>query len=386
MSLSKHHSIVIGDFYLKKVIVSVINDLATDQRVHKACLSLEKSGFKVLLVGRVLKNSPQMPSLTYNYHRMRLIFTKGPLFYAEFNIRLFLFLLFRKADLLLSNDLDTLLANYLISKLKGVKVLFDSHEYFTETPELTNRKTVQKIWKTIEKWIVPKLSEMITVNESIAELFRNEYHIKVHVIRNIPMRYKPNSTFTKAEANLPADKKILILQGAGINVQRGAEELVEAMTYLSDCFLLVIGGGDVLEQLKKIVHRHHLENNIRFLPRMPYQQMMNYTRLADIGITLDKDTNLNYRFSLPNKLFDYIHANVPVLASPLPEIKNIIDTYQTGSFIVNHKPETIARSIRAMVDDKVMMEQWKSNCKLASETLCWEQEEKLLLSIYAGYC
>ena len=370
---------------MKRAIVSVINDLVTDQRVNKSCLVLQKAGYEVLLVGRKQRKSPPMDERPYGTKRMKLLFEKGPLFYAGYNIRLFFFLLFHRADLLLSNDLDTILPNYFISKLKGCKMVFDSHEYFTETPELVHRPRVQKVWKRIEGFVVPKSDEMITVCDSIADLFREKYDVKCHVIRNIPPRKALPPKGDKTVLGLPTDKHLLILQGSGINIQRGAEELVQAMQYLDDCFLMIIGGGDVLPVLKEMVGQLQITDRVRFFPRMTYQQMMTYTQLAELGFCLDKDTNLNYRFSLPNKLFDFIQAGVPIVASRLTEIEKIIRQYNLGLFIENHQPETIAATIREGLSDTARREQWKQNLSVAAQELCWENEELKLLEIYRHY-
>ena len=264
-------------------------------------------------------------------------------------------------------------------------MVFDSHEYFTETPELVHRPKVQRIWKRIEGFVVPKLDEMITVCDSIADLFREKYGIEVHVIRNIPPRKALPPKGEKTALGLPTDKHLLILQGSGINIQRGAEELVQAMALLDDCFLMIIGGGDVLPTLKQMVEELNITNRVRFFPRMPYQQMMTYTQLAELGFCLDKDTNLNYRFSLPNKLFDYIQAGVPIVASHLTEIENVIRQYDLGLFIENHELETIAATIRDALSDEARRIRWEQNLQVAARDLCWENEEQKLLEIYKHY-
>lgn len=370
---------------MKRVIVSVINDLVTDQRVNKSCLTLQKMGYKVLLVGRKQRKSPPMDPRPYDTKRMKLLFEKGPLFYAEYNIRLFFFLLFHKANLLLSNDLDTALPNYFISKMKGIRMIYDSHEYFTETPELVDRPRVQRVWKRIEGFVVPRLKEMITVCDSIADLFHEKYGVDCHVIRNIPARAALPPQGDKKALNLPDDKHLLVLQGSGINIQRGAEELVEAMRYLDDCFLMVIGGGDVLATLKQMTTDLHIDDRVRFLPRMPYAEMMAYTQLAELGFVLDKDTNLNYRFCLPNKLFDFIQAGVPVVASNLVEVGKIIKKYDIGLFIPDHDPKSIAATIRRGLDDQEARMRWKQGLAQAAEELCWENEQQTLIEIYKHY-
>ncbi|MCA1760901.1 MAG: hypothetical protein LC658_14130, partial [Bacteroidales bacterium] len=120
----------------KRIIVSVTSDLVSDNRVHKTCTTLGEMGFEVLLVGRKLAGSQPLSPRNYQTKRIKLFFNKGPLFYACFNFRLFCLLLFSKCDLLLSNDLDTLPANFLASKLKNKPLVYDSHEFFTEVPEL----------------------------------------------------------------------------------------------------------------------------------------------------------------------------------------------------------------------------------------------------------
>jgi len=370
---------------LKKAIVSVINDLATDRRVDKTCNTLVDLGFEVLLVGRLLPGSLPLSHRRYQMRRMKLLFKKGPFFYAEFNLRLFFFLMFKNAELLISNDLDTLLPNFLVSKLKSIPVVYDSHEYFTETPELVNRRFVQNIWKKIEQMVFPHLRDVITVNESIAGLFSVKYGKPVHVVRNIPPTPELDNLKTRVQLGLPEVKPIILLQGAGINIQRGAEELVKAMHYIEGIFLLIIGSGDVIDDLKKMRIDLNLEDKISFLPKMPFTELIYFTANANLGLTLDKDTNINYRYSLPNKIFDYINAGVPVLASPLTEIKKIIDQYQVGETIESHEPLLLAKKIEAMLANKEQLAVYRQNCRIAAQTLNWENEQKKLIEVLQKY-
>ncbi|HLN53116.1 MAG TPA: glycosyltransferase [Lentimicrobium sp.] len=368
---------------LKKVIVSVTNDLSTDQRVDRVCNTLTSMGFSVVLVGRSLPDSLPLHR-EYKTRRMKLMFRKGPLFYAEYNIRLLFFLVFHQADLLVSNDLDTLTANYVAHKLKSIPIVYDSHEYYTGTPELINRPRVQGIWKFIERSIFPKLSDIFTVNESIAALYNQEYHKHLHVLRNIPKKLTKRPTLNSGDLGFDSKKHLIILQGAGINIQRGAEEAILAMKFVENTILLIIGSGDVIDSLKEMVKTNNLTEKVEFFPKKPYSELINYTSAAEIGLTLDKDTNINYRFSLPNKLFDYIHAGTPVLASPLPEIRKIIDKYKVGITIESHNPEHIASKINYMLENDFKTK-LKENLEVAANELNWENEEKILKQVYLKY-
>jgi glycosyltransferase involved in cell wall biosynthesis len=365
---------------LKKIILSVSNDLHSDQRVHRVAQTLHDAGLSVHVVGRMRKNSPAMPERDYTFHRIKLIFDKGFWFYAELNFRLFFYLLFKRSDLLLANDLDTLLPNFLTAKIKRSQLFYDSHEYFTEVPELTSRPRVQRVWKRIEQFILPSLKHMYTVNNSIAKLYQDEYKIEVGVVRNVPFR-NAAAILNRADLGLPEDKKIVIVQGAGINIDRGTEEAMEAILYVDNAILLIAGSGDVIPFLKNRASSPEFEGKVIFLDRQPYDKLMAYTSCSDLGLSLDKDTNLNYKYSLPNKLFDYIQAGIPVLASDLIEVKNIVLKYDVGMIATSHDPKYLAKKIHDLLDEGTSI-RFRENSKLAARELCWENERKTLLSIF----
>jgi glycosyltransferase involved in cell wall biosynthesis len=366
----------------KRIIVSVTNDLYTDQRVHKVCQFLYENNYNVLLVGRKRRNSLELSPRDYKTKRMRLIFEKGALFYAFFNLRLFFFLLFRKSDVLLSNDLDTLLANYLVSKIKGKRLVYDTHELFTEVPELTSRPKVRAVWLRIERWIFPTLKTVYTVNKSIAEIYTKKYNVPVKVVRNISPKWIVPVVKTKLELQLPEDKHIIILQGAGINIDRGAEEAVEAMKNIQNAVLIFVGDGDVLPQLKSKVSNEGLGEKVKFFGKKPYQELMQYTFHADIGLTIDKDTNPNYKYSLPNKVFDYIHTNTAVVASNIVEVSSVVKQHDVGLILKEVSPEAISNVINTLIKDEGRLKQLKLNCSIAAEKENWENELEVLKKIY----
>ncbi len=367
---------------MKRAIVSVTNDLSTDNRVHRTCRVLGDLGYDVLLVGRALPGSLPLDR-PYRTRRMRLLFRKGPLFYAEYNLRLFLLLLTSaRPQLLVANDLDTLLPNHLAARIGRVPLVYDSHEFYTEVPELVERPRVRRIWLAIERWLFPRQRTVITVNDSIAKAYRTRYGNAVQVVRNIPMPRELGPTPSRAALDLPADRFILVLQGAGINVDRGAEEAVLAMRELPDGLLLVIGSGDAWPVLERLVKEHGLYDRVRLLGRMPYERMMDHTRNADLGLTLDKDTNLNYRFSLPNKLFDYLHAGIPVLATDLPEVAAIVRRYDAGVVLPAPTPTAIAEAVRALRNDPERLEALRRNATFAARSLDGATEEARLRVVF----
>lgn len=365
---------------LKRIGVSVTNDLAGDNRVHKVCLTLSDMGFEVLLIGRRLTSSQPLAPRSYPTRRMRLLFNKGPLFYAEFNLRLFLFLLFNRFGLFLSNDLDTLPANFLASRFKRKPLVYDSHEFFTEAPELMGRPLIRKIWKWMESKMVPRVDAAYTVCQSISEAYTKLYNIPFDIVRNLPLPAFPGSLeWGKAERN----RKTILYQGA-LNIRRGLESAIMAMHHVDEADLVIAGSGDLEAYLKKLVIRQKLKN-VRFTGKLPQEELIKLTCKADAGISLEEDFGLNYRYALPNKLFDYIQARIPVIISDLPEMRKVVTEYDIGLVAPDHEPESLAALFRKVLWDHALRQKWAVNLEKAARELTWESEDQKIRHIFGRF-
>ena len=158
------------------------------------------------------------------------------------------------------------------------------------------------------------------------------------------------------------------------------------MKWLDRAVLIIAGNGDVIQQLKENVISEKLEDRVIFMPRMPYNELLGLTQLCDLGLTLDKDTNINYRFSLPNKLFDYLRAGIPVLASDLTEVRKIVETYHTGWIVEKVDPQLMANQINEFIDNPDVYLKVKTNLTEASKQLSWEKECQVLDKWYGPRC
>jgi len=366
------------------VLVSVISDLVTDQRVHKVSQTLHEMGFEVVLVGTKKRNSLPLMKRAYTTRRITMLFQKGFLFYAEWNTRLLFYLLFKKSAILLVNDLDTLPPNYIISKLKRNVLVYDTHEYFTETAELYNRPAVKKIWQWIEKAFMPGVKYMYTVNNTIAGLYKEKYNKELTVVRNLPLQWssKENST-PPVDFNFPTGKKILLLQGSGLNENRGLEELILSTPLLPADFIIVIAGsGLLLEQLQQMVAENQWQEKVFFTGILPMEALHQLTVKAFCGFSLDKPLNINQQSSLPNKLFDYIAAGIPVIASNIKEVAALVKQYELGIVLDEVRPENIAAAVIKLAKDETQYDRYKQNAVTATHDLNWDREKKIIETLF----
>ncbi|MCB0762146.1 MAG: glycosyltransferase [Flavobacteriales bacterium] len=362
-----------------KVAVLVSNDLVHDQRVSKVCEALRADGHQITLIGR--KTSQSLPlDRPYRTRRMALGFSRGAGFYAMLQIRLFFYLLFRRFDVVHCNDLDTLLPAFLLRPFKRWTLVYDSHEYFTEAAGLTGRTFQKNVWLAVERWIFPRLKYVVTVNQSIADIYKERYKADVKVVRNIP-RFAPPPKVSRADLNLPENKHIILLQGAYIDHDRGCLEAVEAMQWVDHALFLIIGSGQEIPAAKELCQKLGLQDRIRFMDKMPFDTLRQYTAAADVGLSVDKPLHLNYKLSLPNKLFDYIHCHTPVVATPLPEIRRIVETYHVGMLTKGYTAQDLADAINKLLESR-NDSTWETHLAHAAQALTWEKEQQVFLEIY----
>lgn len=362
---------------MKRIYIAVLNDLVTDNRVHKVACTLLESNTRVTVVGIKRNWSSTLENRPYETKRLKLIFKRGPAFYLEFNLRLFFFLLLRKVDLMVANDLDTLLASYCASKIKFKRLVYDSHEFFTELPELVDRNFPKKVWTILERIILPKLQYCYTVSESIAKSYQKQYGTDMKVVRNVPYR---KDEISLDEIEKKSTKEILY-QGS-LNIGRGLEHLIDSMEYLQDVKLRIVGDGDITGQLKERIIQRGVTEKVELMGRIPFEQLPPITSKADLGIALEENIGLNYYYALPNKLFDYIQARIPVLVSPFPEMQKIVNQYQIGTVYDHKTPKALAEKIEEIFSLSNRYNKWKQNTSKAANELCWENEKVILQEVY----
>ena len=364
-------------------LICVINNIIYDQRVQRFTTLLQKLGYHTIIYGRRY-GLDTIPEKYNNKHFIfkKHLFNKKILFYAEYNIKLFLYLLSKKnIHLIVSNDLDTLLPCFLVSKIRGIKLIFDSHELFSESYEIQGKKFVKFFWRSLENLLLPKVEFGITVSDSIASEYFKRYKKKFNVLRNTPPALNPK-ILTPPPIPMDNHYNYLILQGTGINTDRGAEELVIALTLLPERFRLIIAGsGDIIETLQQIVKKNNLSKRVIFTGRLPYKQLMSITTRCFAGFSLDKPTCLNYRFSLPNKLFDYIQARIPVIVSQINETSKIVAENHIGLVVPEVTPQHIADAVLKL--ERLLNNnpsQIMNNLEKAATHYTRENEEKKILT------
>lgn len=359
----------------KKIVYALVtNDLNYDQRMQRICTSLQRNGYVVTLVGRVLPDSLPLSAQPFNQKRLRCFFNKGVVFYIEMNIRLILFLLSQKIDIIHAADLDTIGAARIVKLFKNTKIVFDAHEYFTEVPELEGKKVKKRIWTWLGKLCVPKSDAAVTVSAPLQPILKEKYGIEFQLLRNFPLKIQeaPEVAYIEKREN------IILYQGA-VNSGRGIKEMMQAMLLLEDWEFWVAGKGDLYEECKALKEELGLSKRVRFLGYIRPEELKEITVKARIGVNFLEGISKNYLYSSANKFFDYIQALLPGLTMSFPVYEGVVKEFQVGELVAEIVPHEIVAAVKKI--DKNYMS-YVSACRKARELYTWDKEEKRLISIY----
>lgn len=359
----------------RKIVFTVINDLSYDQRMIRICKSLVRNNYDVLLVGRKLPSSKPLQSQPFQQKRLHCIFQKGKFFYLEYNLRLLFFLLGKKFDAVCAIDLDTILPAYYMSKWKGKKLIYDAHEYFTEVPEVIERPMVKNIWEWVGRKTVTTCEYCYTVGFALGKVLEKKYNTHFAIIRNMPEFYDLE------EEKIPHHKPIILYQGS-LNVGRGLEEMIEAMMEINNAELWLAGEGDLSLVLRGKIKELGLEDKVKFLGYLLPDELREITQHATIGINLLENNSLNYYYSLANKAFDFVQAEVPAIHMNFPEYQKLMEEKEVGILINDLSKETIIHAVNVLLQDSSFYKKLKDNCAEARHDWTWEKEEKKLLKFY----
>jgi glycosyltransferase involved in cell wall biosynthesis len=358
---------------MAQLLFTVTNDLNYDQRMIRICGTLAEAGHEVTLVGREKSDSKPLNEQAFTQIRLKCWFEKGKLFYLEYNLRLLIFLLRQKFDVLTAIDLDTLAPVWMACRIKGKKCIYDAHEYFSEVPEVLHRPLTKWVWEAVARYFIPKVDAAYTVGPALAAELSQRYGIEFGVVRNVPFRRQLDLK--------PQQPPVILYQGM-LNEGRGLEAAITAMQWVHGAQLWLAGEGDLSQKLRQLSSDLGLEHKVLFLGYCAPADLPALTAQASIGLNLLENRGKNYYLSLANKAFDYIQAGIPSLHMRFPEYIALQSEYATFCLLDGLDPERLSQTINHLLNDAEWYERVQENCRRAGEELCWEKEKEALLGYY----
>lgn len=266
-----------------------------------------------------------------------------------------------------------------------VPLIYDAHDFYAgmlspmETNELGfTRRWIMAFYRYLESRLIREASAVVTVSSGVAGLLHRTYGCNPIVVRNChDLRLdQETSTHLRQVLGLSPDQFILVAVG---NAKEGAaiREALDAMQELPACVHLVFLGKYFEPHLKSIDSRH-LEDRVHVVPPVRPFEVVPFIRSADASIILYYPRNANYRNSLPNRFFQPLAAELPLLYPELPEIRRIAEKYEIGIPIDPQIPRSIADAVTKLLNDPSLLTRYKRNLRVARDELSWEREETIL--------
>ena len=301
-------------------------------------------------------------------------------FYLKFIWHIKLKLLNIKASIIFAEDIYTLPFVVILGKLKRAKIYYDSRELFGYLAGLKEKKFKQAFWKLTEKIFIRKADYVLVTGSMDSEFLEKEYGLKnIILLRNLPRYYKPTLQLDlRSHLNIDKTRRIILYQGVLLK-GRGIEKVFSVLNELPNHVFVIAGGGEYEEHYRKLAVQMNIAHQVFFLGKLTQEELPKITASVDVGVSLIENLSISYYHALPNKLFEYIMAEVPVITSNLPQMKEIVDKYDVGFAVdIDNKAELI-NALKKLAEDSRFYESKKQNCHIASQELNWEKEMTNLL-------
>ncbi|WP_312954173.1 glycosyltransferase family 4 protein [Pseudomonas songnenensis] len=285
-----------------------------------------------------------------------------------------------RADVVHAHDVNTLPTAWLAARLSRARLVYDAHEISTSREGYSS---FRKLVGLVENALMPRADGTITTTEARAKFFARAYGIaRPLVLQNRPREQRPQaSERIRHELGLNESWPIVLYQG-GVQQGRGLERLARVAAQVPGAYFVFIGGGRLDASLRQIAQELRLEDRVRFIPTVALADLPSYTASADIGVQPIENTCLNHYTTDSNKLFEYVQAGLPVIASDLPEIRRIVRQYDLGLLVPAGDSETLAVALRRMVGDAQLRAHHAARARAAAPALSWEVQEHLLVELY----
>ncbi|GCL72379.1 hypothetical protein PN4B1_22890 [Paenibacillus naphthalenovorans] len=289
------------------------------------------------------------------------------------------------ADVYHAHDLPVLRPTVKSATKLKAKIVYDAHELYTEIGELP--KSLRKQLEKIEKKYITKVNAVITVNEFIADEMADRYNIAAPYVlynsTNKPATFDNRVKYDKFREKWPelGVKKIVLYQG-WFSLYRNLTSLVESARFLNENICLVfMGYGDERKILENIVEQYKLHQKVYFLDAVSQDVLLQYSASADVGIIPYPPVDMNHYWCSPNKLFEFIQAGIPIIASDLPFLTKIIRGNEIGLTSKLDSPESFAEAINLFFEDD-RSQLYRNNINKIVEEYSWSTDEKKLIEIY----
>lgn len=282
-----------------------------------------------------------------------------------------------------ASDLYTLPAMRQVADRHNARLVFDARELYTHLPSTTRRPWVRTTWEILQHLHIHRANCVYTVSESIAHHLQKKYNAQnICLMRNIPApQTAPPTRSLRERLALPPNVTIILHQG-NLQKHRGATMMVEAMLHTDDAVLVFMGDGPLRSDIEHLVQILELQSKVRFIDPIPPEKLLSVTASADLGLTFLEDCCLNHRYALPNKLFEYLAAGVPVIASDLPEISQIIQRFNVGSVVPPGNTKALATALNRAVSDTELRQTWVTNTPDVQNIFNFTTESERFIAAY----